>query len=88
MGMGLPVEGEGWWRIEIGEDGVPHGVSTFRVAASVKFSRAWMPVPPITAILTGSVGGEDATGDGSLPVSEDTDLSMTWDFLPFFCREL
>lgn len=32
MGIGLPVEGEGWWRTEIGEEGVPHGVVGLRVA--------------------------------------------------------
>lgn len=34
--MGLPVEGEGWWRMEIGEEGVPHGVVGFNVATCVK----------------------------------------------------
>jgi len=55
MGIGLPVVGEGWWRIDIGEDGDPHGVSMLSVAARVKLGRAWMPVPPMTAIRTGSV---------------------------------
>jgi hypothetical protein len=68
---------------------VPHGVSIFRVAASVKFARAWMPVPPITAMRTGSAGGEDAADDGKLhTMREDTDLSMKWVFPPFFCMEL
>lgn len=57
MGIGLPVEGEGCWRMEIGEDGAPQGVSILRVAARVKEGRDWMPVPPITAMCTGSVVG-------------------------------
>jgi hypothetical protein len=34
--IGLPVEGDGWWRIEIGDEGVPHGVVGLRVATWVK----------------------------------------------------
>jgi hypothetical protein len=36
IGIGLPVEGDGWWRIEIGLDGLPHGVSTSKVATCSK----------------------------------------------------
>lgn len=54
MGIGLPVVGEGCCRIEMGEEGAPHGVSTWRVAASVKPGRLEMPVPPITAMWTGA----------------------------------
>ena len=32
IGKGLPVDGDGWWRIDIGEEGVPHGVVGVRVA--------------------------------------------------------
>lgn len=32
MAIGLPVLGDGWVRIEIGELGVPHGVDTFKLA--------------------------------------------------------
>lgn len=56
MGMGLPVEGEGWCRMEIGDDGSPHGVSTLSVAARVKPGSDWMPVPPMTAMWTGAAG--------------------------------
>jgi len=55
MGVGLPVEGEGCCRMEIGDEGAPQGVGTSRVAARVKPERAWMPVPPITAMWTGSM---------------------------------
>lgn len=54
--MGLPVAGEGWCRIEIGEDGVPHGVVGLSVATCVKCGRDCNPVPPMTAIETGSEG--------------------------------
>jgi hypothetical protein len=39
MGIGLPVWGEVWWRMEMGEDGAPHGVLMFKVAASSKPGR-------------------------------------------------
>lgn len=39
MGMGLPVDGEGWWRIVIGEEGLPQGVWRLRVATCVKPAR-------------------------------------------------
>lgn len=55
IGMGLPVEGDGCCRMEMGDDGLPHGVSTSRVAARVKPGREEMPVPPMTAIWTGAV---------------------------------
>lgn len=55
--MGFPVEGEGWCRMEIGEDGVPHGVVGLRVATCVKCGRDCNPVPPMTAIETGSGEG-------------------------------
>lgn len=54
--MGLPVEGDGWWRIDIGEEGVPHGVVGLRDATCVKLGKDCNPVPPITAIETGSGG--------------------------------
>ena len=38
--------------MEIGEDGVPHGVVIFRVAACVKPGRCCRPVPPMTAMGT------------------------------------
>lgn len=44
-----------WWRMWIGEDGGPHGVEGVRVAACVRFGRAWRPVPPIIAMWTGSI---------------------------------
>ena len=50
MGMGLPVVGEGWFRMEIGEEGVPQGVLGVSVAARVKLGSVCRPVPPITAI--------------------------------------
>jgi len=56
MGMGLPVVGEGWCRMEIGEEGVPQGVLRVSVAARVKLGSVCRPVPPITAIWTGSKG--------------------------------
>lgn len=55
MGMGLPVVGEGCCRMLMGDDGLPQGVSTSRVAASVKPGSEEIPVPPITAIWTGAV---------------------------------
>lgn len=45
----------------MGDDGSPQGVSTFNDAASVKPGSDWMPVPPMTAMRTGSVGGQDAS---------------------------
>ena len=54
MGMGLPVEGDGWWRTEIGADGEPQGVSTLTLATCVKSAREARPVPPMTAIRMGS----------------------------------
>lgn len=54
MGVGRPVVGEGWWRIEMGDEGVPHGVLTLSVATFVKWGSCLMPVPPITAMRTGS----------------------------------
>lgn len=56
------ADGEGagrvevWWWMWIGEAGGPHGVVGCRVAACVRFGRAWRPVPPIIAMRTGSVG--------------------------------
>lgn len=48
--------------MEMGEEGAPHGVSTFKVAASVKPGRDWMPVPPMTAMWTGAVDGQTRLG--------------------------
>lgn len=56
MGIGLPVEGEGWCRTAIGEDGLPHGVVGVRLATWVKWGRDCRPVPPITAMVMGSGG--------------------------------
>jgi len=50
MGIGLPVVGEGCCRMLIGDEGLPHGVSTSSVAARVKPGSEEMPVPPITAM--------------------------------------
>lgn len=61
MGTGLPVDDEGWCRMEMGDDGFPHGVSTSSVAASVKPGSDWMPVPPMTAMRTGAAEGQDAS---------------------------
>jgi hypothetical protein len=44
MGIGFPVEGEGWWRIDIGLDGEPQGVSTSKLATSSKFGRCLIPI--------------------------------------------
>jgi hypothetical protein len=54
MEMGLPVVGEGCCRMEMGLDGVPHGVVGWRVATCVKPGRDCRPVPPMTAMGTGS----------------------------------
>lgn len=55
MGMGAPLPvGEGWCRMVMGEEGEPQGVGTSRVAARVKPGRLWSPVPPMTAMRTGS----------------------------------
>lgn len=43
-----------WCRIEIGEEGFPHGVEMFSSATGVKPGRLDRPVPPMTAIRTGS----------------------------------
>ena len=53
--MGLPVEGEGWWRTEMGEEGAPQGVEGEMIATWVKSAREARPVPPITAMWIGSV---------------------------------
>lgn len=52
--MGLPEVGDGCCRMEMGEDGFPHGVSISRVAARVKPGSDEMPVPPMTAMWTGA----------------------------------
>ena len=39
IGNGSPVEGDGWCRIDIGEEGVPQGVVGVRVATWVKSAR-------------------------------------------------
>jgi hypothetical protein len=55
MGIGrLPAEGEWCTRMEMGEEGRPQGVGIVRVAATVKPGRCWIPVPPMTAMRTGS----------------------------------
>lgn len=55
MAMGLPVLGEGWCRIEMGEEVLPQGVDMSRLATGVKPGSCWSPVPPITAMGTCSV---------------------------------
>lgn len=39
----------------MGDDGAPHGVSGLRVATCVKSANDWRPVPPMTAMPTGSL---------------------------------
>lgn len=46
----------------MGDDGLPHGVKGSTVAAGVKPGRDWRPVPPMTAIRTGSWKGELSGG--------------------------
>lgn len=58
MGIGLPVEGEGWWRMLMGEEGMPQGVVEWMVATGVKPGRDCRPVPPMTAMATGAVEGD------------------------------
>lgn len=36
IGIGLPVDGDGWWRIDMGPEGLPHGVSKSIVATCSK----------------------------------------------------
>lgn len=55
MGMSLPVEGDLWCSTLMGDEGVPHGVSTFKLAARVKPGNDCRPVPPMTAMWMGSV---------------------------------
>lgn len=80
-------------RIEIGDEGEPQGVVGVRVAARVKFGRVWRPVPPITAIRTGS--GEkmemrqrliiQRIHDGAVQeCSFSTHLCTHWEHRPFF----
>jgi hypothetical protein len=54
IGVGLPLVGEGCWRMETAEDGLPHGVSRSTEATLVKCGRFSIPVPPMTAMRTGS----------------------------------
>lgn len=61
MGIGLPVDGDGWWRTVMGEEVAPQGVSTLRFATGVKEGRLWRPVPPMTAMGIGS-WGESVSG--------------------------
>jgi hypothetical protein len=58
MGMSLPVEGDLWCKTLMGDEGVPHGVSTLRDAARVKPGSDCRPVPPMTAMWMGSVRRE------------------------------
>ena len=55
MGIGFPVDGEGWCKILIGEEGKPHGVEGRIVVTGWKPGSDCRPVPPITAIETGAV---------------------------------
>ena len=57
MGVGWPVVGEGWCRMEIGDEGAPQGVVRAREATWVKCGSSLRPVPPITAMRTGSGRG-------------------------------
>ena len=54
MGTGFPVDDDGWWSTFIGAEEEPHGVSAATVATCVKPARELSPVPPMTAMLTGS----------------------------------
>jgi hypothetical protein len=56
-GTSFPLVEQVWWRIVIGEDGVPHGVETERHATWVKLGSSLRPVPPMTAMWTGSDRG-------------------------------
>ena len=51
----MPVEGDLWCSTLMGDEGVPHGVSTLREAASVKPGSDCRPVPPMTAMWMESV---------------------------------
>lgn len=39
MGIGLPVDGDGWCRTDMGAEGVPQGVVGLIVATCVKCGR-------------------------------------------------
>ena len=54
IGIGLPVDGDGWWRTDIGAEGDPHGVVGLMLATWVKSAREARPVPPMTAMWMGS----------------------------------
>lgn len=45
--------------MEIGDEGAPQGVVGWRDATGVKFASSLRPVPPITAMRTGS--GRDSS---------------------------
>jgi hypothetical protein len=86
MGMGLPLVGEGCCRMLMGEEGLPHGVSTSRVAASSKPGSEEMPVPPMTAMWTGAVGELSSGRDGH--ETESAHHRRCWGHLPFCDMEL
>lgn len=54
MGLGFPVDGEGWWRMVMGDEGAPQGVEMVREATFWKPGSSRRPVPPMTAMRTGS----------------------------------
>lgn len=55
IGIGLPVDGDGCSEMVIGLDGVPQGVGMSSDATGEKLGSDSRPVPPITAMCTGSV---------------------------------
>lgn len=75
MGMGLPVEGEGWWRTLMGAEGLPQGVVGETLATWVKSARDWRPVPPMTAIWMGSARMGERT-------------AVKWTELSYHCSDL
>ena len=56
IGIGFPVDGDGdgWCKMLTGAEGLPHGVVGLMVATCVKSASEARPVPPITAMWTGS----------------------------------
>lgn len=48
--------------MDMGDEGAPHGVDGRTVADGVKPGSVCRPVPPMTAICTGSLEGEGERG--------------------------
>lgn len=64
----LPLCAHWWCRMVIGEEGLPHGVEMDKEATWVKPGSSRRPVPPMTAIRTGSTpikSGRQPLGPGS-----------------------